>query len=103
MTKFWRHSFVAIAFTAMLGGIHVHPARTAEEIGTVEIVLVYAYGTPPADNRKALYIGDGVVTSEIVETVKKGALHIGFSDGSKFRLGSSSRATLDTFAHTNHC
>ena len=91
----------------MLGGIHVQPARTAEEIGSVEIVLVYAYGTPPADNRKALYIEDDVVANEVVETVKKGALHIGFLDDSKFRLGSSSRATLNTFVYpsrkSGHC
>lgn len=73
------------------------PARALEGIGYVRGVRVNAYGTPPQRTRNPLYALDIVVPNEVVETVRRGALHIKFHDGSEFRLGSASRATLDSF------
>ncbi|MBM3585699.1 MAG: hypothetical protein FJX36_15185 [Alphaproteobacteria bacterium] len=69
------------------------------EIGTVQHVAVWAYGTPPQGERLDLFLADDVVAEEVVEMVSGGALHIQFLDGTEFRLGSSSSVTLDSFVY----
>ncbi len=59
----------------------------------------FAYGTPPARARSGLFARDIVVSNEVVETVKRGALHLVFHDDTILRLGSDSRATLDRFVY----
>lgn len=74
-------------------------AAAAEGIGQVAGVGRWAYGTPPGRSRSGLFVRDAVVTNEVVETVPRGALHLAFHDGSIFRLGANSRATLDRFVY----
>ncbi len=62
-------------------------------------MVLAACGTPPAEGRQTLYTRDRVFTDEVLETPGKSSLHITFLDTSIFRLGSSSRATLDRFVY----
>ena len=97
--RYWKLSLVSAAFAAKFGSLHIQPATAAAGIGLVRNVLDYAYGTPPEDMRQELFARDAVVANEVLETVETGALQINFLDGFDFRLGSSSRATLDKFIY----
>lgn len=72
-------------------------AAAQQEIGDVELVRVWATGTPPESNKRDLVVEDQVFRNEFVETVRDGALHLRFLDETEFRLGSNSRAVLDSF------
>ena len=95
----WRFSFVAAILAAVPLATSIPPVSAAPDIGRVKAVVLAAYGTPPAEGRKTLYTRDRVFTDEVLETAGKSALHITFLDKSIFRLGSSSRATLDRFVY----
>lgn len=71
----------------------------AQSIGSVQLVEVWAYGTPPSGAKQDRFVRDAVVANEVVETVADGALHLMFGDGSELRLGSASTATLDSFVY----
>lgn len=76
------------------------PKATAQEgVGSVQHVEVWAYGTPPQSDRRDLYVADDVTGGEVVETIKDGALHITFLDGTELRLGSESTMTIDSFVY----
>ena len=94
-----RHLLVAATAAAALMALNIAPTWAAVDIGVVRAVTLAAYGTPPAESRKALYKRDDVFTREVVETVRNGALHLTFDDDTSFRLGASSRATLDKFIY----
>jgi hypothetical protein len=74
-------------------------SSASAEIGDVRRVLIWAFGTPPTAARRDLYERSKVVANEVVETVENGALHLRFLDGTEFRVGPASRATLDSFAY----
>lgn len=74
-------------------------AAAQQEIGGVELVRVWATGTPPESTRRDLVVEDQVFRNEFVETVRDGALHLRFLDDTEFRLGSNSRAVLDSFVY----
>lgn len=74
-------------------------AQSSSEIGEVRRVLIWAFVTPPTAARRDLYERSKVVANEVVETVENGALHLRFRDGTEFRVGPASRATLDSFAY----
>lgn len=74
-------------------------AFAADEIGSVTHVAVWAYGTPPQGTVADLFMADGVVSDEVVETVTDGAVHLRFIDGTEMRLGSSSTMTLDSVVY----
>ncbi|MEQ8248287.1 MAG: FecR family protein [Alphaproteobacteria bacterium] len=86
-------------FAAVLALPLTVPSALALDIGSVQSVLVYAYGTPATENRRALFPRTKVVTNEVVETVSDGGLHLTFLDGTDFRLGAESRVTLDEFVY----
>lgn len=92
-----RHRLTFIA--AMLAVALAGGAATAQSIGQVQTVVVWAYGTPPGGSREDRYVNDSVVAAETVETPENGAMHLRFNDGSQLRLGSASRATLDRFVY----
>jgi len=75
------------------------PATAMAEIGAVKVVKNSAWGTPPAQARKSLFVPDSVVANERVETATQGALHLKFLDNTEFRLGSGSSAVLDQFIY----
>ena len=89
----------ATVLAATWSGPCTESASASEDIGQVKRVLFYAYGTPVGHSRQGLFARDSVYTNEVVETVKKAALHIRFQDGFDFRLGAASRATLDRFIY----
>jgi len=93
-----RHSIVlviAVAVAAALGA-----ARPAcAQIGTVQHVSVWAYGTRSGATRTDLFQAATVIADEFVETVARGALHLTFLDGTELRLGGSSQATLDRYVY----
>ena len=74
-------------------------ATDLSSIGGVDLVRIWASGTPPEDTTRDLFVADRVFGNEVVETVRDGALHLRFIDDTEFKLGSDSRATLDTFIY----
>ncbi len=96
ISRIWGFFSLVFALSASAG---LETAQALEGIGYVKGVRVNAYGTPPARTRNSLYALDIVVSNEVVETIRRGALHLVFHDGSNFRLGSDSRATLDRFVY----
>jgi hypothetical protein len=72
---------------------------SAQDIGRVREVLVYAYGTPETRDRRALFGRTKVSANETVETVDGGALHLRFNDDTNFHLGSKSTVILDEFVY----
>ena len=79
--------------------VGVPAAMAAGEIGNVERIRVWAWGTAPEGAKETLYRTDAVVTDELVETIEDGALHIQFLDDTRLRLGSASQVTLDRFVY----
>ena len=76
------------------------PSVSANQIiGDVTKVELSAFGTPPADSRRELFLGNAVVENELLETVVGGGASITFPDGSQFHLGSGSQAALDKFVY----
>lgn len=75
------------------------PGPALAEIGAVKVVKNSAWGTPPAQARKSLFVPDAVVANERVETAPQGALHLKFLDDTEFRMGSGSSAVLDQFIY----
>jgi hypothetical protein len=71
----------------------------AGEIGNVELIREWAWGTAPEGVKETLYRTDTVVTDERVETIVNGALHLQFLDDTRLRLGSASQVTLDSFVY----
>jgi len=74
-------------------------AGQAADIGDVQLVRIWATGTPTEARTRDLFVDDAIFRNEVVETVRDGGLHLRFKDGTDFRLGSNSRATLDTFVY----
>ncbi|MEX2650798.1 MAG: FecR domain-containing protein [Alphaproteobacteria bacterium] len=95
MMKIAGHIAVALLSAMMLATA----GASADEIGTVNYVEVWAYGTPPQTSRLDLFQADAVETDEVVETVKGGALHVVFLDDTELRLGPASSVTLDSFVY----
>ncbi len=74
-------------------------AIAAGEIGDVQRIKFWAYGTLPEAARQTLYRKDDVFADEVVETLENGALHLRFLDDSNLRLGSASSVKLDRFVY----
>ena len=72
-------------------------AEAQPNIGSVDVVRIWAYGTPVGVSKRDLLVKDAVFGNERVETVRDGALHLRFVDDTVFRLGSNSSAVLDKF------
>lgn len=89
---------LSISALALAAGLATG-ATQAQTIGSVQLVQVWAYGTPPNAGKRDAFVRDPVVANELVETVDNGALHLKFEDGSELRLGSASSATLDKFVY----
>jgi hypothetical protein len=90
----------AFAAAILLAPLWAPPAAAVEErIGDVEMVRVWAYGTPVEQARGDLLVEQAVFGDEVVETVRDGALHLRFVDDTQFRLGSNSRAVIDSFVY----
>lgn len=86
--------FVLIALIAVLS-MPALPAA-AQEIGRVREVVLDAYGTPAARDRRPLY---GRTKVSANETVDGGGLHLRFLDRTDFHLGSKSVVILDEFVY----
>lgn len=86
--------YSALAGAALLAG---SPAKAADPVGTVERVVVYAYGTAPSQARQPVYKFDKVIFGERLETVEKGSLKIAFIDNTTLFLGSKSNLVIDSY------
>ncbi|HKY95958.1 MAG TPA: FecR family protein, partial [Kiloniellales bacterium] len=89
----------AVLLPAMLLLAFPTTAGAADPIGDVTKVELSAFGTPPADARREIFLGNTVVQDELVETVIGGGASITFIDGSQFHLGSGSQAALDAYVY----
>lgn len=88
----------AIAATVLtLAAQAVAQTPAPRSIGAVREVIVYAYGTPAALPRRALFVPSPVFAEERVETVANGGLALLFADDTQFRVGPASLVTLDRF------
>ena len=74
-------------------------AGAAGPIGDVDVVDVWAYGTPPESGREAVFRGHQVVANETLETVRQAYLHVTFVDGTSLALGESTVLVLDEFVY----
>ena len=70
------------------------PAFSDDVIGEVEMVNVWAYGTPPDSGRRDLRANQDVHAQELIETVKTGEILIEFEDGTTLGMGSESATVL---------
>lgn len=89
----------ALVAIAVLAPDWASAAADRVGIGGVDLVRIWASGTPPETGKRDLFVADKVFRNEVVETVRDGALHLRFIDDTEFKLGSDSRATLDTFIY----
>ncbi len=89
----------ALVAIAMLAPDWASADADRAEIGGVDLVRIWASGTPPETGKRDLFVATRVFGNEVVETVRDGALHLRFIDDTEFKLGSDSRATLDTFLY----
>lgn len=74
-------------------------AANAVDIGVVQEVEIYAYGTPPDAVRRPLFNQTDISSNEIIETVSDGGIRLRFNDGSEFRAGGGSRIVLNSFVY----
>jgi len=81
---------LATLFTLPFGASHAQ-----EQIGHVELVRVWAYGTPPGAARGDLFRNSPVHADERVETVRGGELRVVFVDGTTLGLAGDSAMVLD--------
>ncbi len=89
----------ALVAIAVLAPDWASAATDRVGIGGVDLVRIWASGTPPETGKRDLFVADKVFRNEVVETVRDGALHLRFIDDTEFKLGSDSRATLDSFIY----
>lgn len=89
--------WVPLAFCLISGGPQ---AALADAIaGEVIARRMGAYGTPPAADRRPLYLQYEVYEREQLETVRNGALHVRLRDDTVLRLGSATSMILDEFVY----
>src|SRR5215471_21143191 len=74
-------------------------ADSPDVAGDVIAVRMWAYGTPPAQARRDLFLKDDVYVRERLETVTDGALHVHLMDDTVLRLGSATSVVLDQFVY----
>jgi hypothetical protein len=75
------------------------PAFSADVIGEVEMLSVWAYGTPPDEPRRDLRARSDVHADELIETVKSAEVLIRFEDGTTLGLGAESTIYLDELVY----
>ncbi|TDQ84192.1 FecR family protein [Dongia mobilis] len=69
----------------------------ADPVGLVQKLQNTAYGTPPQAARMPKQPTDGVEFNELIETVPRSAIEIGFIDGSSLTLGADASVLIDEF------
>ena len=89
----------SLVWAAVSLAVGAPAAMAAGEIGNVELIREWAWGTPPEGAKETLYRTDTAETNELVETIVNGALHLQFLDQTSLRLGSASQVTLDRFVY----
>lgn len=90
----------AVSLALGVVGVAAAPPAPADEVaGEVAALRVWAYGTPPDEARRDLFLQDEVVVRETLETAEKGALHVRLRDNTMLRLGSASRVVVDEFVY----
>lgn len=87
---------VLVAFLAFGGTV---PAAAQERIGRVELVEVWATGTPEGGRQAAKFVGNGVLARETVATSEGGALHLILADRTELRVGSNATVKLDEYIY----
>jgi hypothetical protein len=94
-------SFVRIAagLTLLLTGFLAGAAWAKTAAGEVIALRTWAYGTPPAAERRDLFLAYDVYERERLETVENGALHVRLLDSTVVRLGSATVMVLDEFVY----
>ena len=82
-------------FILSAGLVVAAPANSADVIGEVGLLTVWAYGTPPDEPRRDLRVRSEVHAQELIETVKSAEVRIEFNDGTILGLGAESTIYLD--------
>lgn len=70
-----------------------------ENIGQVNKVKTWAYGTRVEQKRESLFDRDDAYQNQVIETVKGGAIWIIFNDDTELFMGESGSLTLDEFVY----
>ena len=71
----------------------------ASEVGVTSAVNNGAFGTPPTDARRTLFVGTDLVFEEVIETDVDGQAQILFVDRSSLTISPSARVTIDRFVY----
>lgn len=74
-------------------------AMAADPVGSVERVVMYAYGTLPSQDRQPIFRFDQIYFGERLETVENGSLKVSFLDNTNLFLGSKSSLVIDGYVY----
>jgi hypothetical protein len=86
-----------LALGLLVGAAGAAAPGGAQTIGRIDMVEIWAEGTPPGSARRPVYAQDGVVSHERLETGKSAAVHITLQDRTELRIGAGSSIVLDEF------
>lgn len=83
---------------AMAGVLAAAPAST-QTVGTVALVKVHGFDTPPGGVRSPVFIRDNIVSNTKIEAVENGRVDVLFNDNTQLIVGSGSEVTIDRFVY----
>jgi len=89
----------AFVIAALLSLPVLGPVQAAERIGRVDLVEVWATGTPEGGRTAAKFVGNPVEARETVATTEGGALHLTLADRTELRVGSNATLRLDEYVY----
>lgn len=95
-----KSTMMVAAVGLLWAAVSFFPANAAQQVvGKVELVKADAYGTPPGGEKEARFPRYDVVFGETLETVREGAMHVNFLDGSILQLGASSVLAIEDYIY----
>lgn len=90
------YRLTAAAFAGLAAAVLSAPLA-AQEVGSVKLVHVYGYETPPASSREPIFAQDAVVAETELETVSDGRIDVRFVDDTQLIVGPGSTVKVDRF------
>lgn len=87
---------------AILAGLALMAAAvpaTAQQVGSVALVQVYGYETPPAQGREPIFQRDPVVSDTVLEAVRNGRIDVRFVDDTQLIVGPGATVKVDRFVY----
>ena len=73
------------------------PPSERVKFGTATLVVTWANGRRRDGSKETIWPGYDVFTTDTLQTVSNGALHVAFGDGAMLRIGASADAIVESF------